>query len=163
MSKLIPVHGGYFAEIDDDDFGIVSPFKWHAMKGRNTVYAATNVRREGGGYSTVAMHRMINETPKGLHTDHIDGNGLNNQRANLRTATRTQNAHNRAPNKGSVSAFKGVHWNKRKRRWIASIRVKKKSIFLGQHKDEASAAAAYDRAATQYFGEFARTSKGDFS
>lgn len=160
MSKLIPVHGGHFAEIDDDDFGLVSRLKWHVMKGQNTIYAVTNVRREDGGYSTVPMHRMINKTPQGLHTDHIDGNGLNNRRANLRTATRTQNARNRAPNKGSVSAFKGVHWNKRKRRWIASIRVDKKSIFLGQHRDEASAAEAYACAALQYFGEFARTSKG---
>lgn len=158
--KLVSIHGGYFAQVDDEDFEWVSAIRWHIMRGRKTVYAATNVRREGGGYRTVAMHRMINRTPQGLHTDHIDGNGLNNTRANLRTATRTQNGQNRSPNNGAVSAFKGVHWNRRKGRWVASIRVNKKSVYLGMHRSEVEAAAAYSRAAEQYFGEFARINEG---
>jgi hypothetical protein len=158
--KLIPLTQGRFAKVDDEDFERISALSWHVMKGRNTIYAGTNVRRPGGGYSSVGMHRMINETPPGFHTDHIDGDGLNNTRANLRTATRAQNGQNRSPNKGAVSPFKGVHWNRRKRRWVASIRVNKKSVFLGLHQSEESAAEAYARAAAQYFGEFARTESG---
>jgi len=155
--KLVPVHGGYFAQVDDEDYERISALRWHIAKGQNTVYASTNVRRDGG-YSSVGMHRMVNETPAGLHTDHIDGNGLNNTRANLRTATRVQNARNRQPNKNAASNYKGVCWNKRKRRWVASIRVNKTAIFLGLFKEERDAAAAYERAASEHFGEFARLS-----
>jgi hypothetical protein len=158
--KSIPVAGGYFALVDDEDYEEMSKLRWHTAKGRKTIYASTNVKRETGGYSSVGMHRMINKTPAGFHTDHIDGDGLNNQRSNLRTASRTENARNRSPNTGCASQFKGVHWNKRKRRWVASIRVNKKSVFLGLHKSEQAAADAYSRAASQYFGEFARTQSG---
>lgn len=159
--KLISVHGGHFAKVDDEDFDMLSQMRWHAMRGVSTVYAATNVKRENGRYGTVAMHRIVNKTPHGLDTDHIDGDGLNNIRANLRIATRTENGRNRAPNRGGTSAAKGVYWNKRKRRWIASIRVNKVLVFLGQHRSEDDAAAAYANAAKQYFGEFARTENGD--
>lgn len=158
--KLIPVHGGHFTQVDDDDFEWLSSFTWHTMKGHNTIYAATNMKRDGGGYSTAVMHRMVNRTPRGLHTDHIDGDGLNNTKANLRTATRTENARNRAPNRTGTSKAKGVHWNKRKQRWVASIRVNKNLMFLGLHKSEQAAAAAYAEAAAHHFGEFARITKG---
>lgn len=131
------------------------------MKGVNTLYATTNMPRPGGGYSTVGMHAIINRTPKGFDTDHRDGDGLNNTRANLRTATRAENGRNRSKSRtGGTSRFKGVHWDKQKSRWRSSIRVNGRLFHVGLFFDEAEAAAAYDAAALEHFGEFAKPSQG---
>lgn len=154
--KYISVGHGLFATVDDEDYPAMSIITWHIQKGHKTYYAATNVPRGDGRYSTVGMHRMINNTPDGMHTDHRDGNGLNNTRLNLRTATRSQNAQNRSPNQGGTSPYKGVHWRKERSRWIAAIRIDGKLHRIGSFHDEQAAAMAYKERAAQEFGEFYR-------
>lgn len=158
--KAIDLPGGKQAIVDDEDYAGLLARSWHLQAGCGTFYAVTNMPRPGGGYSTVGMHRLINNTPPGMHTDHIDGDGLNNTRANLRTATRQQNMRNRKPNAASTSSLKGVYWRANRRRWLASIRVDGKLKLLGMFKDEAEAGRAYDAAAREHFGEFARTNGG---
>ena len=103
------------------------------------------------------MHREILKPPKNVETDHKDGNGLNNQRYNLRWATKTQNRQNQRPQEGCTSRFKGVRWDKNARKWRACIKVQGKQVHLGFYSLEIDAARAYDNAALLYFKEFART------
>ncbi|OLE10689.1 MAG: hypothetical protein AUG89_11540 [Acidobacteria bacterium 13_1_20CM_4_56_7] len=102
------------------------------------------------------MHNLVSGIPIGV--DHVDGNPLNNQRANLRQANRYQNGQNRKVQKHS-SRFKGVSFWKSVGKWVASINVNGKKRHLGYFKDETDAAKRYDRAAELNFGVFARTNK----
>ncbi len=100
------------------------------------------------------MHRVIMNPPDDMVVDHIDSNGLNNRRTNLRVCTLLQNSYNRKTIKAS-SQYKGVRWNKRKKRWVSSISPNGKFILIGYFKDELTAAKAYDEKAKEFFGEFA--------
>jgi hypothetical protein len=93
--------------------------------------------------------------PEGLQVDHEDGNGLNNQRSNLRIASPTQNQGNARRRKDNTSGYKGVSWYRRTNKWKAHIRVDKKLRHLGYFIDLTDAARAYDAAALEHFGEFA--------
>ncbi|MGV7119611.1 HNH endonuclease [Sphingopyxis sp. 550A] len=161
--KLIPLTKGKFAVVDDDDYDAISSSKWNASPTHlGTFYAARSEKQENGKYSTVLMHRIINRTPKGMQTDHINGDTLDNRKKNLRSVTPRQNAQNSAPNRRrEYSAHKGVTWHKRDRRWVAKIVVDSRPIHLGYFTDELEAAAAYASAAARHFGPFARTQSGD--
>lgn len=117
------------------------------------------LRRDGHGGPTVRMHRYIANTPAGFVTDHVDGNGLNNQRSNLRNATVLQNQMNKSPNRGGSSPLKGAVFDRghKSRPWRASIRLSGRLKYLGNFATPEEAAAAYAAAATIHFGAFART------
>jgi len=100
--------------------------------------------------------REILKPPDNMQCDHINGNGLDNRRCNLRICSHSENQHNGSPYVGCSSRFKGVHWRKDRRKWQTSIRNAGKPIYLGYFTDEAEGARAYDRAARELFGEFAR-------
>jgi hypothetical protein len=93
-------------------------------------------------------------TPDGMHTDHVNGNGLDNRRCNLRICSNSQNHMNRRKMPGKSSVYKGVCAKPGK--WESAIRVKRKLIHIGYFKNECDAAKAYDKSARKYFGEFAR-------
>lgn len=158
----VPLTRGLVAVVDDDDGTLVVPYRWHARRGKNGVwYAGTNVRKPGGGWRAVKMHRLILDAPKGVLVDHRDGDGLNNRRANLRFATNAQNQQN-GRKKGASSQFKGVtlcRW-RRTRQWQAQIQVNGRKKNLGYFAEEEDAARAYDAAAREAFGEYARTNFG---
>ena len=103
------------------------------------------------------MHRLITNAPKGLMVDHINHNGLDNRRKNLRLCTVSQNNRNRRPitrpNKGSK--YKGVTFDKKRNLFKAEIQHNKKKYFLGRFKSQIKAAQAYDKKARELFGEFA--------
>lgn len=104
----------------------------------------------------IKMHREILGVPEGVQVDHRDGNGLNNQRYNLRQATHVQNGGNRRKFKGQ-SKFKGVRAPQTpKNGWRATIREGDKAVNLGTHETEEEAARAYDRAAKEKWGDYAR-------
>ena len=152
--REIPLTRGYVALVDKDDFQTVAAHRWYAMKGDkfgNLVYAARKV-----GNQTILMHRQITEAAPGEFVDHCNRNGLDNQRANLRVCTNSQNQANQTLRAAKAqSRFKGVR--RSYRRWAAQIEVMGKTIYLGTFGSEESAARAYDDAARQHFGDFART------
>lgn len=153
MAKEIPLTQGKVAIVDDEDFERLSRYKWHYLK---VGYAATNVY-ENGKRRYVYMHREILQAPKGVQIDHINGDKLDNRRCNLRLVTDQQNKFNLPPFKGSTSQYKGVWWRKDKQKWAAGIRINGKSKHLGLFHDEKEAALAYDKAAVELFGEYAKT------
>ena len=121
-------------------------------------YAVRRTRLERDGKQKVVwMHREIMKAGDREFCDHINRNGLDNRKANLRLATRSQNAWNRRKAKiESRSKYKGVSWYNRGKRWNARIHVNRKEKFLGIFADEIEAAKAYDAAARKCFGEFAQ-------
>lgn len=153
MVKQIPLSKGKVALVDDADFDWLNQWKWHCSV---LGYAVRNALPSEKVKKTVRMHRVILGTPDGVDTDHIDGNKINNQRANLRQASRTENGRNRKSHARSSSAFKGVYWFKASKKWRAQIRVNKKLKDLGLFKLEIDAAKAYNAAAREHFGDFAR-------
>lgn len=149
-TRMIPLGQGQFAIIDAADYHKVSKYQWWTVSGSNTSYAVT---RHKGKY--LYMHRLITSAPKGLLVDHIDHNGLNNTRRNLRVCTHAQNTRNSRPIRNTSSKYKGVSRINNSKSWQARICHKKKNIWLGAFVDEAEAAREYDKKAKQLFGEFA--------
>lgn len=140
--KRIPLTRGQFAIVDDEDFEYISQWKWYAAKQPKTFYAARTIRSKHGKI-TVWMHRVINGTPIDKLTDHIDGNGLNNRRKNLRNASHQDNMLNNVRHKIGSSKYRGVSWHVRTNRWIAQITINRKNNWIGSFTTERSAYLAY--------------------
>ena len=153
--KEIELTKGFSATIDDDDFDRVNLHSWCVRSVRTSQYATTWVRK-GDKASTIDLHRFILKLidPK-LFVDHIDHNGLNCTKSNLRICTNKQNLHNRLPNKRSTSQYKGVSWDKTGKKYRAQIKISTGIKFLGYFVDEIEAAKTYDKFAKKHFGEFA--------
>ncbi len=152
--KEIKLTQGYFALVDDEDFEYLNQFKWQVFlkKNGNTCYAQRSYKKG----KNISMHReILGLTDPKIQGDHIDGNGLNNQRYNLRTATHTQNQRNRKNFIKGTSKYKGVSWDKKNKKWIVRIRNGGKQIYLGHFLDEIEAAKKYDEMAKIYHKEFA--------
>jgi len=157
--REIPLTRGKVAIVDDDDFEELSRHRWHAVPGRYTWYAmrrvtiASRPQKQRG----IPMHRQVlGVTDSRIHVDHVDGNGLDNRRSNLRPATHSTNQRNAAKQRGRSSRYKGVCWSKKLGKWQASICLGTRQLHLGVFTDEKEAAEVYDSAALEYFGSFAR-------
>jgi hypothetical protein len=146
----IPLTQGYFAIVDADDYENLSQYKWHAGVKGDRCYA---YRKKGK--KLIAMHREILNAPTGMHCDHINHNGLDNRKANLRLCTPQQNLFNQRPHRNSTSRYKGVYWSGEKKKWRAEIKHNGRKIHIGYFDYEADAAIAYDDYAAELFGEFA--------
>ena len=156
MVKEIPLTQGKVALVDDKDYEYLNQWKWYASRRR--YWYAVRTQYINGKPSTIFMHRLILQTPKGMETDHINHNGLDNRRCNLRICTHTENTrHQQKQARVKSSQYKGVHWQKDIKKWQACIRVNMKSVYLGLFTSEIGAAKTYDKAAKKYHGEFART------
>ncbi len=162
--KKIKLTQRKYALVDDEDFEYLNQFKWFAIKNGHTFYAARSVwlRNELKEIQSL-MHREIIHTPKGKMTAHLDGNGLNNRKYNMRVCSNKENQQNRQTVRGK-SKYKGVYLHKQKDRqkvyfyWSAQIKGDKE-MHLGSFKTEKEAALAYNKKAKELFGEFAYLNK----
>lgn len=159
--RIIPLTQGKVALVDDADYDWLNKHKWCAHQDSHTFYAVREIRMAKNKQATERMHRLILGLQPGDKrlTDHKDGNGLNNQRANLRICTTMQNQQSQRNLRVSTSKYKGVFWRRDTHRWRSQIRLNKKKIYLGCFDSEVDAAKAYDVAATEHYGEFALTNE----
>lgn len=157
---VIPLTRNKFTIIDTEDFELVSKYKWNYLK---IGYASTSV---GGRKNkiTLYMHRVIMCPCNGFVVDHINGNKLDNRKANLRLCLQSENSKNRikSSNRNKTSSYKGVYKRKdgRKKCWTTKIKVNRKNIIIGSFYNENDAALAYNQAAIKYHGKFAKLNEG---
>lgn len=113
--------------VDDEYYDELSKYKWYARKDLHTYYAQRKEKQSDGKWKIIHMHRVILNTPIGLKTDHIDRNGLNNQRINLRIVTHQENMMNMRKRKDNTSGETGVYFQSRDKKWYAMFNYKNKT------------------------------------
>lgn len=152
--RLSLVNGGH-ALISVSDWELASQHPWRSVrtsqgKRRSKVYIMAD------DVQTLYLHRLIMNPRIGQTVDHIDGDPFDNRREKLRIATRQENARNRHPSTFArgTSKYRGVSWEKRKRKWLAAIYVNGRQIYLGIHATAEEAARAYDAASLEHYGRF---------
>jgi hypothetical protein len=163
--RRVKLTKGKYAKVDAADYERVTSFRWSAVK-KGRKYYAVSYKSRGGRKFNLGMHRFIMGVRESrVVVDHINHDGLDNRRANLRLASHRENMRNMRKWKGGKSrcssSYKGVARHRERRKWRSQITVDGVQKFLGYHEDEESAARAYDEAAKQYFGEFACLNFGD--
>lgn len=149
------LHSGIIVEFDDSDYELVSKYKWFSIPRGGLFYIAAKPIIDGR-VTTIYMHRLIMDAKKGEEVDHIDSRGENNHRINLRLCSRQDNMCCRRKRKNTGSKYLGVSKYNDGIRWVAQIQRDKKVYFLGIYLTEEQAALAYNRAAVEKHGEFAR-------
>ena len=153
MKQIPLVNNRGVALIDDEDYDLVSKYKWYLLKKPTKMYAVSHRKDR----TILKMHRLVMGEPKGMDIDHRFGTGLDNQKSNLRVCTRSQNNMNRGKiSKATSSKYKGVCWSENEQKWLSLIKIKGKRIYIGSFVSEVKAAKAYDKKARELFGEFAK-------
>jgi hypothetical protein len=152
--REIKLTSGKVAFIDDEDFERVSQYKWHAYRNGNSWYAARSVVIDGRRRSQ-HLHSFLLNTPKGMKTDHKNGDGLNNTRANIRISSHAQNMRNLRRHRANASGYKGVYLDKGSGRYRAKICFNGMVYRLGTYDSPEEAAKVYDARALEFHGEFA--------
>ena len=167
-------HGTHTVLIDEEDWDKVKQYKWYLNKARTgKIYVRANIDNPAGGVrihevngkvykypkqTTIPLHRVIMNTPKGMYTDHIDGNTLDNRKENLRVCTNAQNCWNREKNKNNTYGYKGIKFDARRRLapWQVYVGHHGNRIYVGNYATPEEAARAYDKKAKELHGDYAR-------
>lgn len=161
---VIPIANGYIAIVDSENEAEIAAYQWSTIRssGGLTAYAA---RKDGDGKTVLMHHQVLGRPPIGLETDHINGNGLDNRRTNLRFVTGGVNKQNTPPRRWALSPYKGVIARRAAKSkeivgWMARIRKDNQKYHLGTFPTQEEAARTYDQAALRLYGPQARTNFG---
>ena len=152
--KTIELTKGKYVLVDDEDYDYLNQWDWYAYPHGRTFYAVREIIAKTGIKSKLRMHRVIVNAKNGEICDHRDGNGLNNQRANLRKCSHQQNTWNSRTRINNTSGQRGVRWDKDKMKWRSVIGYKNKKIHLGYFDSQQQASDIYNRRARDLFGEY---------
>jgi len=144
--KTIPLTQNKVALVSDIDFPMLCQSIWHASEVKKGLFYAKSSKG-------IFMHRLVINAPKGVMVDHVNGDGLDNQRENLRLCTNAENLRNRKLHKNSTSGYKGVFPFRDK--YIVQIQFDGQRFYLGIYSDPIEAAKVYDKKAIELFGDFA--------
>ncbi len=150
----IPLSQGRFAKVDPEDYIWLSQFRWSAKVGPNAIYAVRTVQVRGRS-KRIYMHRQLMNTPDGLVCDHINHDGEDNRKANLRNCTISQNNANRRCSPNASSRYLGVSWDRHRNKWECQIKKDGVAKNLGLFDSEEATARAYDAAAWALHGVYA--------
>lgn len=159
--KEIPLTQGRIALVSDADFDMLMRIskKWGCFRRVDNIYVVTSTMINGKQVR-IFMHRVLMNPEKGYFVDHINGNGLDNRRENLRIATHAQNMRNSKKRKSSKWPYKGISYDNRSyhlsKKWRVRIRIDGKQIYAGRFETPEEAARKYDELARQFYGEFAK-------
>ena len=158
--KQIHLTKNKIAIVDDEDFDYLSKWKWcYTNKGyafRSQKRSETGSKKRKGVY----LHRQLMGNPS-QQVDHINGDTLDNRKANLRLANHSENMRNRKLQKNNTSGFKGVWFNKKRQKFIATIKINGQSRTIKSANTAEEAAKAYDIKAKELYGSFARLNFND--
>lgn len=147
--KKIQLTQGKFTIVDDEDYIELNKYNWCVSKGRNTLYA---VRRCSN--KVIRIHRILLDCPENNMVDHINGNGLDNRKENLRICNKSQNNGNSKLRVDNTSGFKGVFYHKSTKKWTSQIKINGKRKYLGLFTDKLEAKEAYEKEAKKHLSEF---------
>lgn len=145
--------------VDDEDYVYLIQWKWFYhidKKSGRTGYAYANDRVNNKPIS-LRMHRLIMQPPIDMEVDHINGNGIDNRKMNLRICSHKDNSRNLRTKKINKSGYRGVFYDNERCKWTAQIKINYKSTFIGRYNSKEDAAIAYDMAAIKHFGDYANT------
>ena len=146
MTKTIILTQGKVAIVDDEDYPELAKHKWYAYRDDHRYYAGRMGPRGGETHARIrlCMHSVITIPPEGMVTDHINGNGLDNRRENLRVVTTRENTQNRhGVRQIKTSKHPGVSWDSGRKKWVAQIYSSGKNHYLGRYPDEETAGIVY--------------------
>jgi hypothetical protein len=149
--KSITLTQGRIALVDDSDFEYINQWKWYAALSTHTSYA---MRRDKNG-KTVYMHRVITNAPQGMDVDHLNRDGLDNRRSNLRVCTTAENTRRSYKKSTNKTGYKGVSWDKVNKKFVSQIMLNGKGIKIGRFNTAEEAARAYDKKAVEIYGDSA--------
>lgn len=153
---VLRLQNGFTTLIDAEDYDRISKYSWYARQDGNVWYVQCNYTNQLGKRTTFRLHREILNAPQGISVDHIDGNGLNNVKENLRLCTHAENHGNRRVQVNNTTGYKGVTFNKKYNKWKSRIHYRGKRYELGEFRSAEEAALAYNSKAIELFGNFAR-------
>lgn len=156
--REIQLTKGQTTIVDDEDYESLIKFKWHAYwnPSSKTFYANRMSSSNPGPRGIIRMHRVIMNCPNGMYIDHINKNTLDNRKENLRICNKSQNAGNSKLRVDNKTGYKGIRYVQKMNRWVVYMTQNGNYIHIGTYKSKIEAALAYDDAASDHFGEFAR-------
>lgn len=161
-----PVGRGQVALVDEEDWEHVKVYDWYCFRVRHVWYVATDRIKDGRAKRTY-LHQFIMNAPPKSEVDHINNNGLDNRRQNLRIVSHQQNLANQKLSEANTSGYKGVTLDRRTKKdgtpltpaWMAQTKYNGKRIYLGKFSSPEAAARAYDRKMLELHGEHAKTNE----